>query len=90
MATDGFLNDGTTTKIINMANSVKREWLIQQQSIASNPNNESTFKTLNSGDKIRLLICTDGGTTFTSLALFDSTIAELGEIFSVVLITHIF
>ncbi|MUU79116.1 T9SS type A sorting domain-containing protein [Winogradskyella endarachnes] len=45
----------------------------------------TTFQALNAGDEIRLLVSVDGGSTFTSLAAFDSTsvITDGGETFSV-------
>jgi len=86
---------------INMTNNVKRDWLTApsvdlsttpstgsytvEWKMAFTPNNGETFQTLNSGDQIRLLVSIDGGVTYSSLALYDSstTIPQWGETFSV-------
>ena len=48
-------------------------------------NSTTVYQEMNAGDEIRLLVSLDGGSTFTSLALFDSTttIPFAGQTFSV-------
>ncbi|MBU2937996.1 T9SS type A sorting domain-containing protein [Lacinutrix sp. C3R15] len=88
---------------INMTNNVKRDWLLAPSidlsttpssgmytvswDMAFTPNNGSTFQALNDGDEIRLIVSTDNGSTYQSLALYDSAtvIAAGGETFSVAL-----